>query len=178
MSNLWKKRTVTILAWLFIAGSSWALVWDLGWPTLWMRADPEATYVFRAVVDGKSYTSWGLTYVGESGHWLRLAEFAGVVIAAGLSVLRQVQLRRLGLIALVAWAGLWLGNSVWMAVVAPIHVFFLAAGFMVVFFAATVARARLSWTRGDDVGGSGSRRRPHTLSPHFGQRGSLIPRRM
>ncbi len=142
------RPAVMILAWVFLLGSLSPLVMDLGWPPHRMSAHQENTYVLRAVVDGKSYTSWGLTYEGEAGHRLRLAEIAGVLVALVLSVLPQDGPRRVGLVALAAWAGLWLGNAVRMSIIAPIHVFFLAALVMLVFFAATVARAKLGWRQG------------------------------
>jgi hypothetical protein len=126
-------------------GSLSPLVGGLGWPPL--IGQPEDNYVFRVVADGESYTSWGLTYVGQAGHVLRLAELAGVLIATVLSVLPQSGPRRVGLVALVAWAGLWLGNALWMVIIAPIQILVLVALFMLVFFVATAARARLAWTR-------------------------------
>ncbi len=142
------RPAVMIVAWVWLVGSLLPLATDLGWPPHRMSAQQENTYVLRAVVDGKSYTSWGLTYVGQAGHRLRLAEIAGVLIAMVLSLLPRDGPRRLGLVALVAWAGLWLGNALRMAMIAPIPVFLLAAVFTLVFFVATVARARLVWTQG------------------------------
>ena len=139
------RWAVTILAWIFIVGSVAPLIYDLGWPPLVGR--PEDTYVFRAVVDGKAYASWGLTFVGQSGHLLRLAEIAAVLIAAGLSILPKDGPRRVGLLALVAWAGLWLVNAIRMAIIAPILILMLVASFMIVFFVATAARAKLAWNR-------------------------------
>ena len=116
-----RRSAVNILAWVFLAASLAPLMTDLGWPPHRMSQAQENTYVLRATVDGKEYTSWGLTYEGPSGHMLRLVETAGVLIAAVLSLLPHDGLRRLGLIALVAWAGLWFGNGLCIAIVAPIH---------------------------------------------------------
>jgi hypothetical protein len=147
MSSRVGKSAVNIAAWVFLAASISPLLMDLGWPPHRMSANQDNTYVLRAVVNGKEYTSWGLTYVGQTGHLLRLVEFAAVLIAAVLSLLPHDGPRRVGLVALVAWAGLWFGNALRMAIVAPIHVFYLAAAFTLLFFAVTALRASRSWTR-------------------------------
>ncbi len=138
---------MSLLAFLFIFGSLYPLVYGLGWPIWREAATPEPTYVFLATVDGRKYTSYGLSFEGRAGHWLRLGEVAVVLAAAALSLQRQDGLRRLGLLALTAWAGLWLANAARMAVVAPIWVFFIATGLMAIFFAANVGRAALCWRR-------------------------------
>lgn len=165
MANRAKRALVHILAWAFIICSLWPLVGDLRWPPQFPAGDQENTYILRAVVGGREYTSWGLTYVGQTGHRLRLAEIAGVALAAVLSALPQNGLRRLGLLALVAWAGMWMGNAVRMAFIAPVWIFVAPAMLMTVFFLVTVMRARLSWrTRGRPgrAGDSGA----HALKRH------------
>jgi hypothetical protein len=146
------RLAVKILAWAFLLGTLWALIGDLGWPPHRMSENQANAYILRAVVDGKSYTSWGLTYAGQAGHRLRLAEIAAVLIAMVLSLLPRDGLRRLGLAGLVAWAGLWLGNAMRAVMIAPIPAFLLAAVLILVCFVATASRAGLEWTRRAEAG--------------------------
>lgn len=147
MSTMRGRRLVIVVAWLFVAGSLAPLLDGLGWPPFRTVSDQDATYIMRATAYGKEYTSWGLTYIGQRGHTLRLAEVLAVAAAAGLSLLRHDGARRVGLLALAVWAGLWLGNAMRMAYVAPFWVFYLVLALCLLFFAATAGRAALCWTR-------------------------------
>lgn len=55
---------------------------------------------------------WGLTYAGQNGAALALGEALGVLIALGLSMMFGSAARRLGLLLMIGWSGLWAVNAV------------------------------------------------------------------
>lgn len=147
MSNRPLRILASLAAWLFTLGTIAALAHDIGWPPIRPAAVYPDTFILHATIDGHPYYSWGLTYTGEKGQRLRLAQFAALTAAAILSLLPQNTLRRIGLLALLAWPTLWLANSLRMTWLAPIWVFIVISILLALFFAATLARTRMAWTR-------------------------------
>jgi hypothetical protein len=84
--------------------------------------DPETTGRIMAVNnDGRIITAWGLTYHGATGALLVIVQFVIVTLALLAAHYSSAAGRIVGLIVLVAWAGLWLGNALWLGTVGWIH---------------------------------------------------------
>ncbi len=99
---------VTICAWLFAIATSLALILIVVMD--FNKAD--AVGRIMATGDGVHITSaWGLTYHGRAGHMI--AVFQVILVAAALwaTTSRLSAIRRIALIGLVIWAGLWTLNA-------------------------------------------------------------------
>jgi hypothetical protein len=135
-------------AWFFIIVSLAHLVWVAG--QKW--GDPAgATKLYHAVVDGRSYNAWGLTYTGTLGLMLALGQLLLVAAAAGASVLpwpRTLKLRRIGHGVLCGWAALWAINLIWLASVDPQVDSTAQATLLCLLFGCTGYRAATGWSPG------------------------------
>ncbi|MHC4948923.1 MAG: hypothetical protein ACYTG1_11780 [Planctomycetota bacterium] len=77
--------------------------------------DPGTTSRIMATGTGtRLHSAFGLTYHGVEGAVVVVAELLVVGAALLASLGQSVRVRRPALVILVAWAGLWLANSIWM----------------------------------------------------------------
>jgi hypothetical protein len=99
---------VTICAWFFAIAISLALI-------LIVAMDynkPDAVSRIMATGDGVHITcAWGLTYHGRAGHMIAVVQAILVATALWATTSRLSAIRRIGLIGLVIWAGLWTLNA-------------------------------------------------------------------
>lgn len=91
--------------------------------------------------------SFGLTYAGLSGLVMAAVQAGLVVLAWSCSSWGRERTRKLGLMALVGWAGLWLANSVYLSASTDNMWRDMAAWIMVGVFAAMGIRAVKFWPR-------------------------------
>jgi hypothetical protein len=139
------RPIVHVAYWIVLIGSLVPLA-----PSVWSAlqhglSDPGLRFIY-IVRDGVPFESWGLTFVGRSGHMLLLAEFAVVAAAAVLSLLAAPTARRIGLALLVLWAGLWFGNALRASLIAPgLWIFHGVTLGAAVFLALAIARAAYRW---------------------------------
>ena len=109
------KRVIVIL--LGAATWTWILytlyvVGRIGGAVL---VDPDTTGRIMGVRSGDHIDSaLGLTYHGLSGAALVIVELVAVAAALVLTGRKPITWRRLGLVVLLAWTLLWLGNALWM----------------------------------------------------------------
>lgn len=113
--------------------------------------------VFGYTNGGALREAWGLTFTGEQAFFTKLgmgalAGMEGAFLAAAEAVLGVLALlmsllssnpggRRFGALVLVAWVGLWLGNSGWLAYQEGFNQVLVAATVLLVFiFACSVQR--------------------------------------
>lgn len=112
------RRTVaTIAAWLglgvFVAATLGYLSFAL--LRLWPGGEGVMPPEMQGL-EGPMVFAWGLSYHHAGGLWLALGESLVVVLATLGAARGEGVLARLGLLALVAWAGLWLvgtGRLLW-----------------------------------------------------------------
>lgn len=91
--------------------------------------------------------SFGLTYAGLSGLVLAAVQAGLVVLAWSCSSWGKARTRKLGSLALVGWAGLWLANAVYLSASTDNMWRDLAAWIMLAVFAAMGMRAAKQWPR-------------------------------
>ena len=53
----------------------------------------------------------GLSFIGMTGAYAAVGSAVGVMVALGMSMMFNSNLRKLGLMAMVGWAGLWTYNA-------------------------------------------------------------------
>jgi hypothetical protein len=93
---------------------------------------------------------WGLTFVGKSGAMMAAGQAAMVMVALGMSMMFAGNPRRLGLLLLSLWAGLWAVDGAmvvaksWSGGGAAMPVY-AAAGALVIVFGCMVHRMMLLW---------------------------------
>lgn len=108
--------------------------------------DPHtALYILHVQNGATEHRSLGLTYIGAAGHGLLLGEFVVVLSALVLSLLRKSALRRLGLLILCAWSGLWTANAFVAATLGGWWMFWLIAVATLGFAACMFYCAMLRW---------------------------------
>ncbi len=105
----------TLIAWafglvsagvlLYVASGLWRGDYAVGTPL--SAADP----VMVSVGGVSREFPWGLTFVGKLGAAGAAGEAAIVMVALGMSMMFASNPRRLGLIALAFWAGLWAADG-------------------------------------------------------------------
>ncbi len=101
-----------VVAWVFALGTL-AIVAYTAW-SYWPGTTVGRTASIMSVTDdGVTHVWIGLRYVGIPGMVLLLTEFAVLLAALVMSVLSRNRWRRIGHGILVAWAGLWLGNGIY-----------------------------------------------------------------
>ena len=131
---------VTICAWFFAIATLLALI-------LIVAIDfnkPDA--VGRIMVTGNGVdnitSAWGLTYPGRAGHLIAVVQAILVAAALWATTSRLSPIRRIGLTALVIWAGLWALNAFY---VFPDGRFGLVPA-TVFFFICTLGRTFARWS--------------------------------
>ena len=137
-------RAGSVGAWVFALGTLAMLV-VVAW-SRWPGTD-STSHIMSVTVDGEVYAGLGFRYVGIPGTVLVLAE--ALYLAAGIimSVLPRNRLRRVGHVALLAWAGLWLGNAINIAQLGG-FIWVVWIGLLGLFFLCTLLRAARGWTTG------------------------------
>jgi len=132
-------------AWIFAVGTLAALV-GMAWAR-WPGTGPPS-HIMGVTVNGEPYAGLGFRYVGIPGTVLILAE--ALYLAAGivLSVLRRNNLRRIGHVMLLAWAGLWLGNAVNMGRLEGGFIWVVWIGLLGLVLVCTLLRAARGWSTG------------------------------
>lgn len=107
----WVERILGFLATLWVAYTLFALLRYGGAVVL----DPSTTSRIMGVRNGDElFSAVGLTYHGVGGALLVLFEVA-LVAASALAARFSTGGRRIaGLLVLVGWSGLWLGNALWL----------------------------------------------------------------
>ena len=101
----------TLVAWMFGLVSAGVLVYvasglwrgDYAVATPLSAADPALT----AAGSVDLQHPWGLTFVGKAGAAMAAGQAALVMVALGLSMMFAGNPRRLGLMLLAGWSGLW-----------------------------------------------------------------------
>lgn len=91
--------------------------------------------------------SFGLTYAGLSGLVMAAVQAGLVVLAWTCSSWGKERTRKLGLVALLGWAGLWLANAVYLSATTDNMWRDMAAWIMLAVFAAMGIRAAKFWPR-------------------------------
>lgn len=114
MTRSFELAGTTLIAWAFGACSAAALgvlAFRLSNGDL-KEANPLhlAPAVFGAGAEGAR--PWGLEFVGMKGAMLALSEGLAVLIALAMSMMFASGPRRLGLLLMVAWSGLWSADAV------------------------------------------------------------------
>jgi hypothetical protein len=132
-------------AWFFIVYSLACLTWAVVMHG--MGPVQSVTSLYMTTVGIETYRAWGLAYAGVPGLVLVSAETAALLAAATMSVMKRTRWRRLGHAALIAWAGLWLGNLVWLYGLDGELNTFVQASVMAVLFGCTLWRAARGWPR-------------------------------
>jgi hypothetical protein len=116
------------LAWLGYAGSLWVpgrVVVD------GVRHDRSTSVTRVLYIEGR-FEALGQTYRGHAGTWLAAVQIVVVVASLILAHVGRAGWRGPGVVGLVAWGLLWLGNAVVALVVAPgvgvvwVHLAFVA----------------------------------------------------
>ena len=101
-----------VVAWVFALGTL-AIVANTAW-SYWPGTTVGRTASIMSVTDdGVTHVWIGLRYVGIPGMVLLLTEFAVLLAALIMSVLSRNRWGRAGHGILVTWAGLWLGNGIY-----------------------------------------------------------------
>ncbi len=122
----------------------------LGWP-----AD-HATLASTTVAE-RTYNAFGLTYAGSIGTLWLWSQVVIVSSAIVCSVLPADRLRRIGLVILVVWSGLWLGNAIWLPMLDRAWILTLILGALLsTLFLCTLVRAARGWPSRAAVTGKGS----------------------
>jgi hypothetical protein len=98
-------------AWFFLISTLGTLAY-MFW-IQWPGVDSQSQ-IMSTMVDGERYTGLGFGYRGVGGLVLIVVETGFVLAATIMSVLRQPRWRRIGHGALIAWAALWLGNTIYL----------------------------------------------------------------
>jgi hypothetical protein len=135
-------------AWFFIVVSLAHLFWAIGHK--W--SDPAGTTkLYHAVVDGRSYDAWGLTYRGTLGLLTVMGQALVIGAAATASVLpgqRSLKLRRIGHGVLCAWAALWALDLIWLASIDHSPATTAQATLLCLLVGCTGYRATMGWSPG------------------------------
>jgi hypothetical protein len=135
-------------AWFFIVVSLAHLLWAIG--QKW--SDPAGTFkLYHAIVDGRSYDAWGLTYTGTLGLLTVLGQTLVVAAALAASVLpwqRSLRYRRIGHGVLCGWAALWALNLIWLATVDLQPYSIAQATLLCLLLGCTGYRATTGWSPG------------------------------
>lgn len=104
---------------------------------------PDTVDRIMATGDGVNIKSaWGLTYPGRAGQLMAVLQVILVIAALWTSTSRFSSIRRIGLVALVIWAGLWTMNAFY---VFPDGRFGLVPA-TIFFFICTLARTFTRWS--------------------------------
>lgn len=147
MTSSKRDQVVSAVAWLFALGSLAPVYWSL-------RGDGGAYYIMHVGYGEWAFKSFALACEGPTGKWLAGGQFVAVAGAALLSALPFRWPRRIGLLVLCAWCGLWLYNAVYRSLLAPVWPAFVIAAAALLFFACTLARAVREWpARADQIPG-------------------------
>jgi hypothetical protein len=99
---------------------------------------------------GSSQKLWGLTYTGRPGAFMAIGQAAAVLLALGMSLGNVPRIRRLGLLAVLFWAGLWAAHGVYMVATAwggllsDLRLVAVAGGLLLIFGCA-VHRTLCAW---------------------------------
>jgi hypothetical protein len=152
-------RSLLTGAWLFIICTIGQLSWAF-WSLL--PGGETTTKFISTTTDGVEHNAIGLTYSGWFGIGLARAEFIFVVLATVLSVFATGMWRRIGHVALIAWAGLYTGNMIWLTSLSPMWMMLIISGMTCLFFICTVYRAVRCWNK-----------RPSVAGAHAGQMSSV-----
>jgi hypothetical protein len=105
----------------------------------------ETATIFQTTTNGKTFTAWGLQYHGVLGSIVLWAQFLGVGLGLWMSTLPHVRLRRSGLVVILAWALLLLGNAWWLRVAARWDMLPYAAAVVSVGFICTAYLVATRW---------------------------------
>lgn len=101
----------TTIAWAFGLATAGLLLYLAS--GLWTKQYPAATPL-TVTHPADPAQPWGLTFVGINGAYQAVGMAAGILIALGMSMMIAQTPRRLGLLAVLAWVGLWVTDAVWM----------------------------------------------------------------
>ncbi len=145
-------RSAAIGAWVFAVGSLVPLVIfiAMGWPA-------DHVTMASTTVDERTYNAFGLTYAGSIGTLWLWSQVVIVSSAIVCSVLPADRLRRIGLVILVVWSGLWLGNAIWLPMLDRAWILALILGALLsTLFLCTLVRAARGWPSRAAVTGKGS----------------------
>lgn len=132
------------VAWLFIVGSVFAVLSAM-WPFLPQAGDK---WVFHTKAYGVDHYSYGLVYRGVGGLLLGFAEVVAVVVASALSRSRVEILRRVSLLGLLAWNGLFLADAAVMYRADRLHMWLYVGAGLGFLGLCTLARTIRCWNRG------------------------------
>ena len=141
----------------------------MGVAVLTLATGGERLSVMAADSPGGTLESYGLTYAGAAG-LITAAVQASVVLAAwSCATWGRDRARKLGLTALLGWAGLWLTNALWLSASTENPWRDLAAWVMAAVFAAMGIRVYRAWPR--------TKTPPHNESPgpRWTQRPEAVP---
>ena len=129
-----------VVAWVFALGTL-AVVAYTAW-SYWPGTTPGRSISIMSVTDDEGVThAWiGFRFAGVPGMVLLLTEFGVVLAALVMSVLSRNHWRQLGHRILVTWAGLWLGNGIYITLYEG-GLAWLTPVTLALTFACTVARA-------------------------------------
>ena len=132
-------RSAAICAWVFAVGSLGPLVVFIAWPA-------DHATIASTIVDERTYSALGLTYAGPIGTLWLWSQVTIVSSAIVCSVLPADRLRRVGLVILVVWSGLWLANAIWLPLLDGAWILTLILGaLLATVFTCTVVRAARGW---------------------------------
>ncbi len=143
------SRSAAVGAWIFAVGSLVPLLVFIAWP-----AD-HATFASTTVAE-RTYHALGLTYAGSIGRLWLWSQAIIVSWAIVCSLLPPDRLRRIGLVILVVWSGLWLGNAIWLPMLDGAWILTLILGALLgTLFLCTLIRAARGWPSRAAVTGKG-----------------------
>jgi len=116
LSNVGRRlfRTVEIaittsIAWVFGLATAAVLLYLAS--GLWTGQYPSASPL--TLTQSTSLAQpWGLSFIGINGAYIAGGMAAGILIALGMSMMIAQTPRRLGLLAALAWSGLWTVDAV------------------------------------------------------------------
>lgn len=108
-SRTFEIALTTVIAWAFGLVSAGVLVYIASglWRGEYAVATPLSAADPAIVSEVASARPYGLAFEGRTGAMLAAGEAAMVMVALGLSMMFAGNPRRLGLLAMFAWAGLW-----------------------------------------------------------------------
>lgn len=116
---------------------------------LWLYQMMTATPL-SLIDSGSTQNLWGLTYTGRAGAFMAFGQAAGVILALGMSVAIVPRVRRIGLLAVLFWSGLWAAHAVylvataWGGPLADLRLLAIAAGLLLI-FGCVVHRTSCAW---------------------------------
>ena len=120
LNSLGRKSTRVLAltgAWSFALGSVAILAWIV---SLGLNGLSHRTSVFGMFDGAPVLPSWGLAYEGNAGTLLAIHEALLVIAAALMSMSPARLLRRIGLLLLIGWSGLWVANAIWFTMQSPL----------------------------------------------------------